>query len=530
MDPSSIPPPAGPATNTLPMPTIPATVPFLQEPNNHSPPPPATTATGVAPSHPPYAEMIYTAIEALKEKEGSSKRAIAKYIEQVYKDQLPPTHSALLTHHLNRLKNNGMLQMVKKSYKLPRSANATDPNPSPSPSGSSRPRGRPRKAQPQPQLQLESQPQPQPLPAGNVNVNVPQQPQQQQNAEPVWAALGLADEPAVQPGSELKKRPGRPKKNEASPGAAGTPNPGSAVATPGRRGRPPGSKNSKRKPGRPPKALPAPGLAAAVAAIEASGGPKRGPGRPPKNQQLATPVTFAAASDPAAAPTPLLPAPAVVPAGGAPATGSPRPRGRPKRIASESGALVAVPVAVGRVRGRGRGRGRARGFGVFGRGRGRGRGRPVGRPRKDITSVGNSQNAQNEDLWRKLEHFQTKVKESLAVLRPYFNHESPVTALAALQELDVLGTMDLHAPLRDETIPQQPQQSVQMPLQQQPPMQPAPSPPPPQQQQQQQHQQQPPPQQFMFPQQFHQFNLPQFQQQPPQFQHQPPPQQQLFHP
>ncbi|XP_015966950.3 LOW QUALITY PROTEIN: uncharacterized protein LOC107490665 [Arachis duranensis] len=511
MDPSSIPPSAGPATNTLPMPTIPATVPFLQEPNNHSPPPPASTGTNAAPSHPPYAEMIYTAIEALKEKEGSSKRAIAKYIEQVYKEQLPPTHSTLLTHHLNRLKNNGMLQMVKKSYRLPRSADATDPNPSPS--GSSRPRGRPRKAQiqPQPQSQLpQLEAQPQPQLAGNVNVNVPQQ--QQQNAEPVWAALGLADEPAVQPGSELKKR-GRPKKNEVAPGAAETPNTSLAVATPGRRGRPPGSKNSKRKPGRPPKASPA-------------GGPAAASGRPAKNQQVATPVTFAAVSDPDAAVTALPPAPVVVPAGGVPVAGSPRPRGRPKRILGEAVTGAIIPVAVGATgRGRGRGRGRARGygFGTFGRGRGRGRGRPVGRPRKDIILAGTSQ---NEDLRRKLEHFQAKVKESLAVLRPYFNHESPVTALAALQELDVLGTMDLNAPLRDETIPQQPQQ--QLPLQQQPPpMQPSPSPPPPPQP----HQQLPQPQ-LMFPQQFHQFNLPQFQQQPPQYQHQhqPPPQQQLFHP
>ncbi|QHO13167.1 HMG-Y-related protein A [Arachis hypogaea] len=383
MDPSSIPPPAGPATNTLPMPTIPATVPFLQEPNNHSPPPPATTGTNAAPSHPPYAEMIYTAIEALKEKEGSSKRAIAKYIEQVYKEQLPPTHSTLLTHHLNRLKNNGMLQMVKKSYKLPRSADATDPNPSPS--GSSRPRGRPRKAQiqPQPQSQLpQLEAQPQPQLAGNVNVNVPQQ---QQNAEPVWAALGLADEPAVQPGSELKKRPGRPKKNEVAPGAAETPNPSLAVATPGRRGRPPGSKNSKRKPGRPPKASPAGGpAAAAVADAAASGGPKRRPGRPAKNQQVATPVTFAAVSDPDAAVTALPPAPVVVPAGGVP-VGSPRARGRPKRILGDAVTGAIIPVAVGatgRERGRGRGRGRGHGFGTFGRGRGRGRGRPVGRPRK----------------------------------------------------------------------------------------------------------------------------------------------------
>lgn len=49
---------------------------------------------------------------------GSSKRAIAKYIDRVYTN-LPPTHSALLTHHLKRLKNLGQLVMIKNSYQLP---------------------------------------------------------------------------------------------------------------------------------------------------------------------------------------------------------------------------------------------------------------------------------------------------------------------------------------------------------------------------------------------------------------------------
>lgn len=62
--------------------------------------------------------MIYAAITALKERDGSSKRAIAKYIEGAYTG-LPPTHSALLTHNLKRLKDAGLLVMVKKSYMLP---------------------------------------------------------------------------------------------------------------------------------------------------------------------------------------------------------------------------------------------------------------------------------------------------------------------------------------------------------------------------------------------------------------------------
>lgn len=62
--------------------------------------------------------MICAAISALKERDGSSKRAIAKYIEKAYPN-LPTTHSTLLTNHLKRLKNAGHLVMVKKSYKLP---------------------------------------------------------------------------------------------------------------------------------------------------------------------------------------------------------------------------------------------------------------------------------------------------------------------------------------------------------------------------------------------------------------------------
>ncbi|KAG5063766.1 hypothetical protein JHK85_004949 [Glycine max] len=135
--------------------------------------------------------MIYTAIEALKEKDGSSKRAIAKYIEQVY-TQLPPNHSNLLTQHLTHLKSRGLLQMVKNSYGLPRSVPVSVPGPAPT-EGTSvvpaavvaitttpRPRGRPHKAQ--------NPVQNSPLPQDIVNVQV------QQNAEPVWTALGLADE------------------------------------------------------------------------------------------------------------------------------------------------------------------------------------------------------------------------------------------------------------------------------------------------------------------------------------------------
>ncbi|GAB2213032.1 hypothetical protein Droror1_Dr00021046 [Drosera rotundifolia] len=82
------------------------------------------------PSHPPYAEMIITAITVLNSKTGSSKKAIAKYVMQAYGDRhLPPAHLGLLTHHLKRLKNSGELIMVKKSYKINKGAEFGGGNP-----------------------------------------------------------------------------------------------------------------------------------------------------------------------------------------------------------------------------------------------------------------------------------------------------------------------------------------------------------------------------------------------------------------
>ncbi|KAI3773986.1 hypothetical protein L1987_48526 [Smallanthus sonchifolius] len=69
-------------------------------------------------AHLPYSEMIIAAIAALNDKDGSSRQAIAKYIEREYPN-LPPTHPNLLTHHLKRMKNERELMMIKHSYTLP---------------------------------------------------------------------------------------------------------------------------------------------------------------------------------------------------------------------------------------------------------------------------------------------------------------------------------------------------------------------------------------------------------------------------
>ncbi|KAF7834596.1 ribonuclease H [Senna tora] len=59
------------------------------------------------PNHPTYKE----------ERNRSSNRAIAKYIEKTF-THLLPTHSTLLTLHLKCSKSKGVLVMVKKSYNL----------------------------------------------------------------------------------------------------------------------------------------------------------------------------------------------------------------------------------------------------------------------------------------------------------------------------------------------------------------------------------------------------------------------------
>ncbi|KAL0425333.1 UNVERIFIED_CONTAM: Histone H1 [Sesamum radiatum] len=250
-----------------------------------------TPAQTPAHSHPPYAEMITAAISALKERDGSSKRAIAKYIETHYAN-LPPTHSALLTHHLKRLKINGQVLMVKHSYKLPRSApvavngavNAVSADPASA--GPKRRPGRPPKPKPE---------------AG-------------QAAVPVFApTVDINSVPAAQPQQNVAVGPGTV---YVDVGPVNGPAAGGPVRG---RGRPPKQGGFKRGPGRPPKN----GVATAGGGV----GMGRARGRPKKN----------------AAP------------GAAIQKGQGRPRGRPPRPinvveglapgAPAGGGMAATPVA-----------------------------------------------------------------------------------------------------------------------------------------------------------------------------------------
>ncbi|KAL6545527.1 hypothetical protein OROGR_009401 [Orobanche gracilis] len=214
-----------------------------------------TPAQAPAHSHPPYAEMITAAISALNERNGSSKRAVAKYIETHYSN-LPSTHSALLTHHLKRLKTNGQILMVKHSYMLPRSAHIPAPANgavnavySDTSAGPKRRPGRPPKPKPD-----------------SIQVAVPVfEPPINMNAVPVTAELqpnlatGLVNGTAASLGPPPVRGPGRPPKH-----------------------------GLKRGPGRPPKSGGPSGSFGrvrpkiAVPAIQVTKGPGRPRGRPHK--------------------------------------------------------------------------------------------------------------------------------------------------------------------------------------------------------------------------------------------------------
>ncbi|XWS34190.1 hypothetical protein CRYUN_Cryun21dG0019200 [Craigia yunnanensis] len=255
---------------------------------------PKTTSSGLPPSfnHPPYLDMISEAIGALKEKNGSSKRAISKYIESAYKEELPPKHSVLLTDHLKRLKNNGLLVMVKKSYKLASTArsesslpDSTPTNPPDASPGPKRGRGRP----PKPKSIL-------PTADPNTQQSVP-----------------LAD------GS--KKSPGMPIKN----GSVGQ------LGVRKCRGRPPKS-GSKKSPGRPRKPK-------TVRSVMGANAMKKGRGRPPKAvNQLPPQAVMPIQGQPMAVPYADADADATTATVAVP--NLPRPRGRPKGTAGAASVVV----------------------------------------------------------------------------------------------------------------------------------------------------------------------------------------------
>ena len=69
-----------------------------------------------APAHPKYEEMVKAAIVALKDRNGPSVPAIAKYIGSSFK--LPDNYKKILSTQLRNLVASGKLVKVKASYKL----------------------------------------------------------------------------------------------------------------------------------------------------------------------------------------------------------------------------------------------------------------------------------------------------------------------------------------------------------------------------------------------------------------------------
>lgn len=360
------------------------------------PPQDPTLAPDFSFPEPDYAELITAAITALKEKEGSSRVAIAKYIDRVHPN-LPPNHSALLTHHLKRLKNSGYLAMVKHSYLLatpgsappPPEAAAVDSNGGDATPSKRKP-GRPPKSKPdaqyqdpfqgaqiqaQQQQQAEFQPQfvpqpqfqqfqPDPLLQNQILFQSQQQPQgfaaphEAENytnlgAQSVFVSLGLADGPVgVQnPGGSVPSPAGTPAPASNNKRRSGRPRKDGSTVVRSLETKSPEQSGTKRRPGRSAKTgtVNASSPASAAASSKPRGRPKKGStpgrrGRPRKNVSVS--VNADAASIPSGNPN--------IPVGGGDLTAqtpTPKRRGRPAKSNNQGGPAAAsvgvtdVPIA-----------------------------------------------------------------------------------------------------------------------------------------------------------------------------------------
>lgn len=137
--------------------------------------------------------MIFEALDALNQKEGSNKSAISKYIESKY-GNLSEAHSKLLTFHLDRMKQSGDLIFFKNNY--------IKPGPDAPPK---RGRGRP----PKPKA---------PLPPGTIFA--PPRPRGRPRKDPNAPPTPKKPRPATAPSVSKTGRPrGRPRKVKAAQGA-----------------------------------------------------------------------------------------------------------------------------------------------------------------------------------------------------------------------------------------------------------------------------------------------------------------------
>ncbi|KAL3640733.1 hypothetical protein CASFOL_015701 [Castilleja foliolosa] len=390
---------------------------------------------------PPYPEMITAAISALNEPNGSSKRAIAKYIEAQYSD-LPSTHDELLTHNLKRLKIDGQLVMVKHSYKLPRSVpvpapvnGAVNAVPSdPASSGLKRRPGRPPKPKPD-----------------SVQVAVPVfEPPININAVPVSILVAEPSQPNVDispanglaaSGGQTVRGRGRPPKNGGLKQVPShTPE---SVGFKRGRGRPPGSVGVKRGRGRPPKS-------GGPSGDGSGGGPvRRGRGRPKA----------------AAVPAPL-PAPA--------AQVRKRP-GRPPKAINVVGELVSPGVPAMPAGGggevtpvAGKRRGRPPRAGSEAKRPRQLSGKPLGRPKKNASAEPANRSPDSQllmaylDLKAKFENLQSRISQTAILIKPSLNNEAAVNALQELELIAMNVTIPPSAAVAQNQQPQPEQDTQQL--------------------------------------------------------------------
>ncbi|KAH0657383.1 hypothetical protein KY289_026131 [Solanum tuberosum] len=68
--------------------------------------------------HPPYFQMITEAITSLKDRNGTSQPAIAKFMEAKHKEFLPPNFKKLLSVQLKKFVESEKLFKINNSYKI----------------------------------------------------------------------------------------------------------------------------------------------------------------------------------------------------------------------------------------------------------------------------------------------------------------------------------------------------------------------------------------------------------------------------
>ncbi|KAK9048857.1 hypothetical protein SSX86_032176 [Deinandra increscens subsp. villosa] len=151
------------------------------------------------PSVPPYTEMILSAIDALKEKEGCTESSISNYIESTC-GSLPDDHANILADQLNKLVDDGELVVVDNNYTRPESSVPAK-----------RGRGRP--------------------PKGKVAAA---------SDSPAPADTSIPAPASAEPGSEVKRGRGRPKKDPNAPSSAKKVKVAAVPTPPSKTGRPRG--------------------------------------------------------------------------------------------------------------------------------------------------------------------------------------------------------------------------------------------------------------------------------------------------